>query len=492
MLGYSKTVMKRNIQFIKWHPGVLSRLMLVVLVVLLSQMAQTARAGIYSIRILPSVTQAATGATFDVVLQANMVVDTKATGFVKGSMTYPTTLVQLVSVTPGQYPELSITTSSGLITVSSPDKGAGNGYGGQLAILTAKFKVIAGGTATFSANNGSTSGVMIVNGTNHVVVDGTVTTIGCPPGYTGVFPNCVAPVVPPATTPPTTTTSASTATTPTTTIPTTTTSPTAVSNTPNSTTPTTQPSASIKTENELSQTTLSTFGQIDAVLDKCLSATFGVSAYEKLVKDQARLSYEQVASARRCFSQRSSVIPDELAPIDPVKVKNLPINSTLKLDKIEQVASNNSKAIRLSGKARKNQTVIIYLFSDPVVLVAKADGDGNWEYTLKDPMEPGNHQAYVTVEYDDKSAVRSSTFGFAVAAAPKTATNPLGLSLTLQKNTSKLVYVYYVAGTIIVVALALLVIVRTMRRLDQSKHEDGSSALPPVDPTGPRPVVGGA
>lgn len=175
----------------------------------------TTQAGIYSVRLLPSVIQANVGGSFTVDLKANMVIDSAATGRVSGSVTYPADLVQLQSVVNGDYPEVSITSGAGLITVASPDKGSGNGYGGQKVLFTATFTAIAGGTANFAATNG----VMVVNGTNHVVVAGSVQTIGCQPGYTGTYPNCIAPPAPsppstPATSPPATTTTGTSAVTP--------------------------------------------------------------------------------------------------------------------------------------------------------------------------------------------------------------------------------------------------------------------------------------
>jgi hypothetical protein len=458
-------------------------LVIVLAGILASSIIQTTSAGIYSIRILPGVTQATTGTTFDVILQANMVVDAKATGLIKGSLTYPSNLVTLQNVTPGQYPELTISTSDGLVTVSSPDKGSGNGYGGQQKILTATFKVIAGGTATFSANNGTTSGVMIVNGTNHVVVDGTVTTIGCQPAYTGIYPNCVAPVQP-------TTPSTNTSTTPTSPQASTKQQSVTATNPTSVPAPATTTPAPAATETALTQTTLTNYGQIDAELERCLSTTLGRAVYEDLVQHQSRLSYEQVNKTRQCFTQRSSVVPDELAPVAPTLVKNLPTTSSVTLEKLNQITARSNPAIRLSGKAHANQTVLIYLFSEPVVLVAKTDADGNWGYTLQDPMEPGKHEAYVTVEGSNTKAVRSESFGFAIAAAPKTTQNPLGLSLKLQQaDRSQLFYSIYVAGVIGVVAIALFISVRILRHSTQNHHTTSTTSSSDDDP-GAKPIVG--
>ncbi len=404
------------------------------------------QAGIYSIRVIPSVTQATTGTTFTVYLQANMVVDQYATGYIKGAVTYPADLVQLQSVVVNEYPLASYTaTSPGQITVSSPDKGTGNGYGGQQKIITATFKAIAGGTATFSVNNGTTSGVMIVNGTNHVVVAGTVNLIGCAPGTTGTYPNCTTPTPLPTTTPVTAT------------APKTTVVPSATAGT------TSAPTGSVTSS---TQTAGSRYGQIDAVLDTCLTQTLGTNAYQELTKLQARLTYTDITKAQTCFAQRKSVVPAIIAPVEPTKIKELPVKDSIKVEKVDQTTQNNTTILKFSGKAAPNQTVVIYLFSDPLVLIAKADQDGTWSYQLEDPMEPGSHEAYVTVEGSgNEPAVRSAGINFAIVAAPKTALNPTGLSLNLETTSDSKNFVnLYVAGAVIVTLGALAFSLRYIRR----------------------------
>jgi hypothetical protein len=107
-------------------------------------------------------------------------------------------------------------------------------------------------------------------------------------------------------------------------------------------------------------------------------------------------------------------------------------------------------------------------------------------------MQPGQHQAYVTVENTDQKAVRSTGFGFALAEVPKTNQNPLGLSLTLQKSDrSKLFYGYYVAAAIAVVGIALLVSLRIMRRRSLSKRYDDQAYEPTITDTSEDPHWGG-
>ncbi len=183
-------------------------------------------------------------------------------------------------------------------------------------------------------------------------------------------------------------------------------------------------------------------------------------------------------------------MPANLAPIEPTKVPNLQVDKKIKLEKFEKVTKNGKDALQLGGTARPNQTVVIYIFSEPLVLVAKADDTGRWTYILEDPMEPGDHQAYVTVEGDGEApAVRSAGFGFAIATAAKTKLNPFGLSFDVQNADRKnLFYASYIGGAVIFVALALLLTLFIIRRQIHAAAATDPSTPAPVAPASQTPV----
>lgn len=211
-------------------------------------------------------------------------------------------------------------------------------------------------------------------------------------------------------------------------------------------------------EEGLFQTALSRKGQGDAELDRCLSHALGEAVYHSRLKQQPRLGFNELEKSEQCFIRRSSVVPANLAPVEPSKVRSLPVKKEVKLEKFQKISKNGKDAIEISGRAKPNQTVLVYVFSEPLVLVAKADNEGRWTYVLEDPMEPGDHESFVTVEGDgaDQPIVRSAGFGFAIAAAPKTKLNPLGLGFSVETNDkSKLFYSAYVAAAVAVVAVAL-------------------------------------
>lgn len=67
--------------------------------------------------------------------------------------------------------------------------------------------------------------------------------------------------------------------------------------------------------------------------------------------------------------------------------------------KIERVVSEKTGLgmTRLSGTGLPNSVVTVYVYSDPIVIVAKTDANGNWTYELDRDLEDGDHEVYVAV-----------------------------------------------------------------------------------------------
>jgi hypothetical protein len=71
---------------------------------------------------------------------------------------------------------------------------------------------------------------------------------------------------------------------------------------------------------------------------------------------------------------------------------------TYKVHNVEMVSSSDGKKhLKLSGKARPNSFVTVYIHSDPIILTVETDDDGNWSYTLNKDLEDGDHQVYVAM-----------------------------------------------------------------------------------------------
>lgn len=218
-------------------------------------------------------------------------------------------------------------------------------------------------------------------------------------------------------------------------------------------------------ENGLTETARAGQTQGDPALQECLVGTLGAAAYQGITAGQQRISFSEYAKSGQCFAQRKFVIPANLAPIAPDAVKALPVSKQLTVEKMQPVSGNGNKAIVLSGVATPGKTIFIYVFSEPLVLSTKAGDDGRWTYTLEDPLAPGNHEAYVTVEGESAQPVRSNVFNFAVAVAAPSDSNPLGLSFQL-KDTNKPAFFMnaYIIGSGLLLVVALLVALRVIRR----------------------------
>ncbi|MEM6997335.1 MAG: hypothetical protein AAF413_00320 [Patescibacteria group bacterium] len=168
----------------------------------------------------------------------------------------------------------------------------------------------------------------------------------------------------------------------------------------------------------------------------CIVDRIGVDEYSRIISG-TRPSFEQYRRFVRCLSLADDIVPADIAPIAPDAIEEVQtaeqeelqtteiINRTVSTDIGEQTA------IELKGIATPNSEVLIYIFSDPLVLSTVSDSDGNWSYTLSNPLEPGEHEVYAVVETGDGVVQRSSALSFIVGTAEASADNPSGASLEL-------------------------------------------------------------
>ncbi len=62
---------------------------------------------------------------------------------------------------------------------------------------------------------------------------------------------------------------------------------------------------------------------------------------------------------------------------------------------VHKMEVDDTGALVIAGKALPNSFVTLYIFSTPVVVTVKAEGDGSWQYTLDTQLEDGEHSLYV-------------------------------------------------------------------------------------------------
>ncbi len=231
--------------------------------------------------------------------------------------------------------------------------------------------------------------------------------------------------------------------------------------------------------------------QGDIELESCLKDVIGEDAYKNYATTGTRFSFDNMKRSDKCFSKRHFVVPANLAPIAPDKIKDLPVSEKhAKIESFKTVSINGQTVIQISGVGRPNDTVMIYIFSEPLVLVAQADNTGKWSYTLEDPLASGSHEAYVAVEDDKNTPVRSNAYAFGIASATKTDSNPLGLSLLTDKKDPIALYVGSGVSLVAIGGLALYVTLRLKRKsqllpmaTQVSQPSEPQIASDPITPT---------
>jgi len=81
-----------------------------------------------------------------------------------------------------------------------------------------------------------------------------------------------------------------------------------------------------------------------------------------------------------------------------------------------EIKEKEEKVLKIQGKAPPHSFVTIYIFSEPIIVVTKTDGNGNWEYILDKPLAEGRHTVYTTVTNNIGEIEKSSEpFEFARA-----------------------------------------------------------------------------
>jgi len=125
--------------------------------------------------------------------------------------------------------------------------------------------------------------------------------------------------------------------------------------------------------------------------------------------------------------------------------------------KIENVAldkkENGAGWVVLAGKSEPGELVTIYIFSDnPIVVVIKADANGNWNYELDKELADGQHEAYAAMA-DDTGKIISKSEPIAFVKTAQSATKIptaelIGNQSPLKKSTQQ--YILMALATMLV------------------------------------------
>lgn len=229
-------------------------------------------------------------------------------------------------------------------------------------------------------------------------------------------------------------------------------------------------SSNTPTSNSGSPTLTSQVLTAEGPIRTCLVNSIGIDRLKAIESEQSRPTPQEFEKYRTCFARQSFIVAQSLAPIAPDKVREKPETKKVEIVKAEtltaEIEGKTVNSLVFRGKAPADSTVIIYVFSEPLVLTTAANASGEWTYTLEDPLEPGDHEAYSLVETGDGDYERSSVFNFAVARAEASESNPNGFSLQLVgtatatvDNRSQNVFIASAVALIVITIVGLTIII---------------------------------
>jgi hypothetical protein len=141
---------------------------------------------------------------------------------------------------------------------------------------------------------------------------------------------------------------------------------------------------------------------------------------------------------------------------------------TVSLDKKE----DGSKKLKISGKALPNTILKIYIFSDPIIITVKTDGEGNWNYELKKEISDGKHEAYVAITDNSGNIVDKSEPIAFIKTAEAANIIPISELDENQPPIERFQRQYIIIGIIIIftflgIALGIIGIITHKRQLDE-------------------------
>jgi hypothetical protein len=218
----------------------------------------------------------------------------------------------------------------------------------------------------------------------------------------------------------------------------------------------------------------------DPAFAACLASKIGTATRQQAAAGK-RLDLSALGSAIDCFAVHNFVIPSNLAPVDPGKVSDLPADKRVfKIKTVDSVLGTAKKAVELSGTASPGQLVLVYVYSEPLVGVTKADSTGKWSYAVQDPLPFGPHKAYIAGPGAGGSFVRSNVLQFKVLTTVAGKQNPQGLGFAVLKTNKTLwwaVMAAAAAGSAAFLCLAVFLARKPRRRSDPEAIEQPVAPL---------------
>lgn len=121
--------------------------------------------------------------------------------------------------------------------------------------------------------------------------------------------------------------------------------------------------------------------------------------------------------------------------------------------------------VRLAGKALPGSFVTIYVFSEPIIVVVKADETGAWEYTLDRELPDGTHEAWsAIVDANGRILAKSDPLPFVKVAEAVTIGSPALVAETAEPGFFSGISLYLFLGLLAFVVISAFFLIGWIAR----------------------------
>lgn len=180
-------------------------------------------------------------------------------------------------------------------------------------------------------------------------------------------------------------------------------------------------------------------------------------------------------------SSTQIIIPEDVQTAGPV-AKDLLTVTDIKADKVGADAKGKPEveSIIFRGKSFPNSFVTLFIFSDPIIVTVKANGEGEWEYTFTDTkkLPDGRHNVYTAIVGSaGKILAKSDSVPFVKEAEAVT----FGKGITPEKpsvlSSGSVIIIF---SLVVAAVIGVLVLIGLSRRNKNSGVKTEPPAVPPL------------
>jgi hypothetical protein len=130
---------------------------------------------------------------------------------------------------------------------------------------------------------------------------------------------------------------------------------------------------------------------------------------------------------------------------------------------------DDRRGLEISGRGLPNSELILFIFSEPVIVSVRTDGQGRWSYVLEDPRD-GKHEIFaVIVNNRGETEARSLVFPFVLAGENIAVLPHIAKITAVPLEEMRIEYLFITLLIITVGLIAGLIIIKILTKKEEKK-----------------------